>query len=242
MQKEKLTVLDVALILKAMEAWIKQEPGLDPANYNLAEGQTATPSDHATFNAEFRKIQEQGKRAHKALKALKAANQYPPNPEAMREALTRFSGRLSWDGESLEYTTGQYWPTEYRLAAAVVLEDYNETCRPKSAPPPGFDPMGTTEIQAAVKARGSHFFDRGTMRFFRSRVLSGVYKGPGGVYFVTSEQGPSGVRRFTIRKFDPVTADIEGFGPFCELTRERAQRIARIAAENPEAAKEALEA
>jgi hypothetical protein len=239
MQKEKLTVEDVKAILKAMEAWIDQKPDLDPANYNMAEGQNPKSPDFAAFDAEYRKIQAQGRRARGA---LKVANQYLPNPDAMERALTRFSGRLSWNGETLEYTTGQYWPTEYRLAAAVVLEDYNETCRPKSAPAPGFDPMSVTEIQAAAKARGSHFFDRETMRFFRSRILPEIYKGSGGVYFVTSEQGPNGLRRFTIRKFDPVTADIEAFGPFYKLTRERAQRLARIAAENPEAAKEALEA
>ena len=37
------------------------------------------------------------------------------------DAFRAFSGRLSWDGASLSYCTGQYYPTEYRLAAAAVL-------------------------------------------------------------------------------------------------------------------------
>jgi hypothetical protein len=31
-----------------------------------------------------------------------------------------YGGRLEWTGKGLQYTTGQYWPTEYRKAAAAV--------------------------------------------------------------------------------------------------------------------------
>ena len=100
------------------------------------------------------------------------------------------------------------------------------------------------EIKRASRIAGSHWFDAGSMRFFRSRILDTVYQGGGGVYFVSSEQfeGSSGraPRMFSIRKFNPLTADISTFGPFNEMARERAKRLARIAAENPEAAKEAL--
>jgi hypothetical protein len=91
-----------------------------------------------------------------------------------------------------------------------------------------------TAIKHANKTAGKHYFEPGTMQFFDSRVLSYVYQGPGGVYFVTSEQfhGSTGSkpRAFTVRRFNPETAAIDTFGPFNELTRERAQRIARIAA------------
>lgn len=57
------------------------------------------------------------------------------------------------------------------------------------------------EIKAANKAAEQHFFDEDTMRFFRSRVESGVI---GGRYFITSEQfvGSDEIaqpRRYTIR-------------------------------------------
>ncbi len=141
----------------------------------------------------------------------------------------------------LDYCTGQYYPTEYRAAAATVLEHYCHTVRPKFTPEAGTLYTHVSQIISASNRAGSHYFSRGAMRFFRSRVLSQVMHGPGGVYFVTSEKGPNEIRRFTVRKFDPVTADIDTFGPFNELTREKALRVARIAAHYPEAAKEILE-
>jgi hypothetical protein len=64
------------------------------------------------------------------------------------------------------------------------------------------------------------------MRFFRSRVGSTVYSGPGGHYFVSSEQydGMSGrhPRRYTVREWHPETADISTVGPFNELSRSQA--------------------
>lgn len=56
---------------------------------------------------------------------------------------------------------------------------------------------GVWQIKDAAKAQGSHFFDPGTMRFFRSRVGDKTYMGR---YFITSEKGPHGGRRYTVRK------------------------------------------
>ena len=82
-----------------------------------------------------------------------------------------------------------------------------------------------------ARAAGSHFFDRGTMKFFRSRVLPTVYTGPGGVYFVTSEQfNDTSARRFTVRAFDPAKADINTLGEFNEMGRAEALALARRAA------------
>ena len=104
--------------------------------------------------------------------------------------------------------------------------------------------MTIEDIKAANAKAGWHYFEPGTMRFFKSRVLSQVFEGKGGIYFVTSEQfvGSEGAkpRRYTIRQFNPTTADISTFGPFNTLTREKAQRVARIAAEYPAAAMEIL--
>ena len=57
--------------------------------------------------------------------------------------------------------------------------------------------------------KGRFFFSPGAMRFFRSRVHYHVYQGPGGIYFVTSEQGPHAPRLFTVRRFWPDTAKID---------------------------------
>lgn len=54
-----------------------------------------------------------------------------------------------------------------------------------------------TEVRQAVTAGGSHWFDKDTMRFFGTRLSRDLYAGR---YFVTSEQNPSGVRRYSVRK------------------------------------------
>jgi len=88
------------------------------------------------------------------------------------------------------------------------------------------------DIKSANRVRGLHFFDRDSLRFFKSRIGSDVYQGPGGVFFVTSEQGPhdDSPRRYTVREFHPESGRVEKFGPFNEYTRARAHRIARTVA------------
>ena len=55
------------------------------------------------------------------------------------------------------------------------------------------------EIIQANRNSGGHWFSEETMRFFKCRILDGVF---GGHYFVTSEKGPSGVRAYTVRHAD----------------------------------------
>lgn len=93
-----------------------------------------------------------------------------------------------------------------------------------------------SEIRAAYNpGEGRHFFDRATMRFFRSQLPRTGYRGPGGVFFVTSEQfqpstGPAHARRYTVRKLVG-EGDIKTIGEFNKLTREEATAIARKLAE-----------
>ena len=87
-------------------------------------------------------------------------------------------------------------------------------------------------IRSANRVRGLHWFESGSMRFFRSRVGQTVYQGPGGVYFVSSEQfvgsdGRAHARRYTVRRFDPVTAGIETVGEFNRMTASQARTRAR---------------
>lgn len=229
----KLTEADVTQILAAFKPWINQDAGLDRADYGCAPGQGGSREDLRNYHDECRRIAKDGTRARRA---LKLALTFQPNAEAMESALTRFSGRLTWNKGALHYCTGQYWPTEYRIAAAVVLEDYNETCRPKYKPVAGFDPVDIDDIKSAAKVRGSHWFDKDTLRFFAGRVLPTLYKGPGGIFFVSSEQyrgtnGYSQPRKYTVRRFDPVEADVDTVGEFNVLSRSQAVRLARQSAE-----------
>lgn len=59
----------------------------------------------------------------------------------------------------------------------------------------------TAEMRVANERAGRYFFSAGAMRFFRSRVQTGVY---GGRLFITSEQfedsrGNRARRRYTVR-------------------------------------------
>jgi len=90
------------------------------------------------------------------------------------------------------------------------------------------------EIRAAMEARGSNWWTKGAMKFFGTRVLPTVYQGPGGVYFVTSEQPPHGDRGFTVRRFDVEAVNIDTIGGVANMTRgdaiAEAKRLAGQAA------------
>lgn len=80
------------------------------------------------------------------------------------------------------------------------------------------------EIKQRHKETGGHFFDDPTMRFFDSRISSKTY----GNYFVTSECGPSGLRRYTIRQIEWDSGSISTVGHFHEYnTLEEALSVAR---------------
>lgn len=93
------------------------------------------------------------------------------------------------------------------------------------------------DIKAANRAAGRHFFDQGAMRFFNSRILPTVFQGPGGIYFVTSEKYDSSLRgpgSYSIRKFFPSDASIEGVGEFQSYaSAEEAKRDAKRFAAHP---------
>ena len=70
------------------------------------------------------------------------------------------------------------------------------------------------DIKKRNREVGHHFFDDETMRFFSSRVYSKVC----GDYFVTSEQFPSGLRHYSVRRIDWDTGVIETVGGFQRFT------------------------
>jgi hypothetical protein len=90
-------------------------------------------------------------------------------------------------------------------------------------------------IREADSRAGRHFFSPDTMRFFRSRVLPTVFQGPGGVYFITSEQfvGSDGVskpRKYTVRNFTSDPVDIRTVSDFNQTSKKQAQTIAAVLA------------
>ena len=96
-------------ILSALRNWISQRPGFDPRNY-----------DSAGYRSDCRRVAKQRRDALEMLRFVELSDSItgPALNSAFHDA---FSGRLSWDGVRLSYCPGQYWPTEYRAAAAAVL-------------------------------------------------------------------------------------------------------------------------
>ncbi len=109
-------------------------------------------------------------------------------------------------------TTGRHM-----IALLGVLDD--------DTPTPSFYTID--DIKSASASAGQHWFEPGTMRFFNSRVLDGVY---GLGYFVSSERYKDEPRRYTVRR---ACADgsIDTVGEFqAYATAAQAKRAARDAA------------
>ncbi len=87
-----------------------------------------------------------------------------------------------------------------------------------------------TQIKQRNQEVGHHWFDPGTKRFFNSRVEGRPVEGPGGVYFVSSEQFESSSgsfpRRYSVRKFDPTTGAVDTAGEFQAYGNRAAAREA----------------
>jgi len=84
---------------------------------------------------------------------------------------------------------------------------------------------------------GFYFFTPDTMRWFGSRIVGGLCKGPGGLWFVTSERQPAfgcvsaGERLYTVRRVRPdgrIDDDSAGFQGYASarVASRRAERYA----------------
>jgi hypothetical protein len=89
------------------------------------------------------------------------------------------------------------------------------------------------QIKYANRERGQHFFSRGALRFSRSRISSKVHRGPGGIFFTTSEQfDERSPRLYTVSRFDPASGAVDTAGNFQEhaTARHAHAEAARLAA------------
>lgn len=185
-----------------------QNPGLEFGNYGQWDA----------YNQERASITRDWKRFLKALRAASDAG--VTDADVITEGTRAFSGRLEWKTSSTvwegqtpnctkreepaeghwEYTTGQYFPTEYRKAAATVLE-YATRAHLQAQPPTKKATIRTiAELQELNIANGGCWFSKDTIRFFRTRIESGILYGH---YFISSEQREDDTpRKFTVRSFD----------------------------------------
>ena len=83
--------------------------------------------------------------------------------------------------------------------------------------------MDINYLKAKAEQAGNHFFDKGAMRFFNSRVLpSSFTKMDEGVYrFVTSERCDNEARFYTIREVTLDPFDIVDVSEFQEYATGR---------------------
>lgn len=146
----------------------------------------------------------------------------------------KFSMGSQYKGK-LEYCTGQYWPTEYRKAAAAVLETYVSSWRQAYAHehPTTFEYRTMDDVIAANRQVGGHWFDRGAMGFFNCKIESGAVAihddvgRPTRARFITSEKGPDEVRRYSIREAQP-DGTIDTVGEFQQYRTRDAARAALL--------------
>ena len=90
----------------ALRAFVAQRPGFDYRNYGTVSAYRA----------------DQRRAMNDKADALALINAFPD--EAARGFLTDvLKGRLSLEGDQLEYTAGQYYPTEYRAAVCRAVSD-----------------------------------------------------------------------------------------------------------------------
>lgn len=185
--------------LAALLAYARQKPRLEFGNYG----------ERSSYESEARRIRGDLTRAERAALELQAAHATDADIiEAAR------GGRLTIEGApgaySVDYCTGQYWPTEYRPAVARVLESARSYALQRAAaqnPPArpywvGLREIPMSEIRQLNDEIGSHWFDKGSMRFFGTRVISKtarVSADGSRAYFVTSDQPPHGRRAYSVR-------------------------------------------
>ena len=93
--------------------------------------------------------------------------------------------------------------------------------------------MGWTigDIKRANEDAGQHFFSKGAVDFFNSSTLEKVHEGPGGIYFVTAEKFKrEDPPKYTVREFDESSGRVNTRGPFNQLGRAQALKLAGVLA------------
>lgn len=99
-------------ILDALRIYVRQRPGLDFANYG----------DWAVFRSESRRITRQLNDAELLIDAVELRQSITAD-DILAEATERERLTITMTGAlvGISYTTGQYWPTEYRAAVCRLL-------------------------------------------------------------------------------------------------------------------------
>ena len=94
--------------------------------------------------------------------------------------------------------------------------------------PPSFVYTSMSDVITANEQTGGHWFDKSSMRFFKTKIKSRLIAGK---RFITSECGPDERTRYTIREAQP-DGSIDTIGEFQQFsTLEKAK--ANVLMNNP---------
>src|SRR5258705_1633321 len=131
--------------------------------------------------------------------------------EGLRQVRRRCYRLEPTEGGAWHYCTGQYFPTEYRKAAATLLEA--ATRRVRQARPPEKAERITTiaQLRSLNERNGGCWFSRSTMKFHGTTIRSEINRGR---YFIALDK--RGVEEsagygYTVRAFNDegdITRDI----------------------------------
>lgn len=112
------TTMNKEQMCQALYAFIGQRSGIQFGNYQCGDWKASRDC----FNGDYRPILRHGRHARLMLRYVERSS---ISAEALIEASRAYSGRLQFvqrnGGVGVDYTTGQYFPTEYRKAACAVL-------------------------------------------------------------------------------------------------------------------------
>lgn len=141
--------------LSALTRFANQKPGLQFANYGNSKA----------YNQEARTIRADLRRYNAALSDAMESG----TTDADLLAVVDQGGRLTLPESQMsaphariynvEYTTGQYFPTEYRKAASSLLERANALARRRTAPTYTTPARTIAEIKARNRRAGLHYFE-----------------------------------------------------------------------------------
>jgi hypothetical protein len=104
-------MVDKKTLCALLDAWIQQRPGLEFGNYG----------DWTAYRSEMRSITRDLHHARAMLRYVEWHDSITADMILDAAKSGRLSIKVEGDKVSLDYCTGQYWPTEYRPAVCRLL-------------------------------------------------------------------------------------------------------------------------
>ncbi len=104
-------MVDKSTIVAALDAFIRQRPGLEFGNYG----------DWTAYRAEVRSIGKDLQHARALLRYVEWHDSITAQMILNAAQSGRLSIKVEGDKVRVDYCTGQYWPTEYRPAVCRLL-------------------------------------------------------------------------------------------------------------------------